>query len=118
MMAAWEGPPFSWEVACVPCVGSWEGLLRTQAGRTLTWRGGHLQSHADQDKHCTHMIVEGKDGGGGAGKGRVFQPGFGPMRLPPKLMFPGQNTSQDAHKAVSRAGYFGRPWETALGNSY
>lgn len=37
----------------------WEGagLPRTCGHRSgvLTWRGGHLQSHADQDQHCTEM---------------------------------------------------------------
>lgn len=31
-----------------------ERRLRRQEG-ALTWRGSHLQSHADQDQHCTQM---------------------------------------------------------------
>ena len=49
----------------------WKGLPRTPGAREgserclrgsegpLTWRGGHLQSHAGQDQHCTQMEPRG-----------------------------------------------------------
>lgn len=61
-------PPFPLKRGPVPA-GSREGLqgpLGTggrrrflEIGGVLTWRGSHLQSHADQDQHCTQMESRG-----------------------------------------------------------
>lgn len=46
--------------ACRGPVDTRQGCpLHVGAGGSLTWRGGRLQSHADQDQHCTQTEPQG-----------------------------------------------------------